>query len=375
MAPTIAAEYSSRNIYYKVEPGTSPLNNAERLWRDQQSWLKERGYLFRPRYQSDWIPSWTTDISREEKRKAEDRLHGIFGPVMDVTRMSDGSFVLLKHTYMGEHRDEVEITKFFSSEPIKTDPRNHCVPLLDVFPFPHHPDDFILVLPLLKEFDGPRFETFGEAMSAFTQLFEGLQFMHEHNVAHRDWTAQNIMMDATALYRHPYHPAKPSRRRDWKGKAKAYTRTQRPVKYYLIDFGFSIKFDPEEPRLAYPSLGGDKTVPEHVPELHGTPCNPFQTDVYYIGNLIRLSFLQRYWGFGFMKPLIADMVQVDMAKRPTMDEVVTRFHKIRDGLSWWKLRSRLVERKEFFVYPWRTARHWYLTATYVATGKAAIPAP
>ena len=44
-----------------------------------------------------------------------------------------------------------------------------------------------------------------------------------------------------------------------------------------------------------------------------------------------------------MKPLVADMIQPDPAKRPEMDEVITRFDAIRRGLSFRKLRSRVVD--------------------------------
>lgn len=51
-------------------------------------------------------------------------------------------------------------------------------------------------------------------------------------------------------------------------------------------------------------------------------------------------------GVEFMAPLIADMVQDDPSKRPTIDEVVARFEKLRKALPWWKLRSRLVRKDE-----------------------------
>ena len=77
-----------------------------------------------------------------------------------------------------------------------------------------------------------------------------------------------------------------------------------------------------------------------------------------------------------MKVLIADMVQEDPTKRPTMDEVVARFSEIRNKLRTWKLRSRLVRKKEILpVKVWRTVGHWYRTAGYVLSRKAAIPDP
>jgi hypothetical protein len=98
----------------------------------------------------------------------------------------------------------------------------------------------------------------------------------------------NIMMDATPLYPIPYHPCVTTMRRDYKGKAKYKTRTQRPVKYYFIDFGLSRRYEPDVVPLEDPIRGGDKTVPEF--QNSDEPRNPFPTDVYYLGNLIREDF-------------------------------------------------------------------------------------
>ena len=37
-----------------------------------------------------------------------------------------------------------------------------------------------------------------------------------------------------------------------------------------------------------PLRGGDRSAPEH---MRGRQCNPFLTDVYYLGNLVREQFL------------------------------------------------------------------------------------
>jgi hypothetical protein len=77
-----------------------------------------------------------------------------------------------------------------------------------------------------------------------------------------------------------------------------------------------------------------------------------------------------------MNVLIADMVQEDPMKRPTMDEVVTRFSGIKNKLRTRKLRSRLARKKEMWlVKVWRTVGHWYRTVGYVLSRKAAIPDP
>jgi hypothetical protein len=77
-----------------------------------------------------------------------------------------------------------------------------------------------------------------------------------------------------------------------------------------------------------------------------------------------------------MEPLVSDMVQNDPTKRPTMDEVVTRFAEIKGKLSTWKLRSRIARKNELWpVAAWRSVGHWYRAVGYVLGRKAAIPEP
>ena len=114
--------------------------------------------------------------------------------------------------------------------------------------------------------------------------------MHANHVAHRDATHFNILMDARHLYSERYHPFQPSRKLDMSGPSKATARTSRPVRYYLADFGLSRKYRPEErPPLEDIIIGGDKTVPEFETR---DECDPFPTDVYTVGNLIRERFTE-----------------------------------------------------------------------------------
>ena len=96
------------------------------------------------------------------------------------------------------------------------------------------------------------------------------------------------MFDPSKMYPQGYHPTQMNRSRDFKGRAKRYTRTQRPPRYYLIDFGLSRQYMTRK-ALDVPLRGGDKTAPEHQ---NATRCNPFYTDIYYLGNLVRQEFIQ-----------------------------------------------------------------------------------
>lgn len=68
--------------------------------------------------------------------------------------------------------EELEIGRFFSSSPLREDPRNHCVPILEVLEVSDMEDCWIIVMPLLREFGNPRFDTLGEAVDFFDQAFE-----------------------------------------------------------------------------------------------------------------------------------------------------------------------------------------------------------
>lgn len=95
------------------------------------------------------------------------------------------------------------------------------------------------------------------------------------------------MMDALPLYPVPYHPDRIDSTRDLRRRAKHLTRTQQPVNYFITDFGMSKRYDPAEgPPLEMPLWGGDRTVPEFLKSMD-TPCDPFPTDVYCLGNFLR----------------------------------------------------------------------------------------
>ncbi|EGO19176.1 hypothetical protein SERLADRAFT_411715 [Serpula lacrymans var. lacrymans S7.9] len=213
----------------------------------------------------------------------------------------------------------------------------------------------------------PPFDTFGEVIDFLRQISVGLRFMHKHHVAHRDCLNLNIMMDATPLFVDPYHPQDLEMKRDYTGR--------RPPKYLFVDFGISRRYGPNDiAPLEDPIWGGDKTVPEF--QQSNEPRNPFPTDVYYLGNMIRNSFLVARTGFEFVEPLVKDMVQDDPEKRPNMDEVILRFEGIIKQLSSWKLRSRVInEHDDNILGFYRCVTHWARRFSLVIRRVSAIPTP
>ncbi|KAF8200021.1 hypothetical protein K438DRAFT_1583130 [Mycena galopus ATCC 62051] len=346
---------------------------GEAYWRDRHDWLKTCGYVLRPRFRPGWTPSWKGDSTKSEFL-SEDGAALPHHVLMDAVRVSDNATVVLKKIDEKLHPYEVEIGTFLTS--LGPSPANHCVPVLETL---HPPDDenvAIIVMPLLRKYDSPQFDTIGEAVEFFRQIFEGLQFLHHQHVAHRDCNSNNVMMDGACLFPQGFHPQEQDRLPDFKPDAPYHTRTRLPVKYYFIDYGISRRYDPANgPPLEGIILGGDKSPPEHA---QNHECDPFPTDIYFIGNLIRREFLDVMHflrGFEFMRPLVDDMVQDDPTKRPTIDQVVTRFAEIQQGLWSWKLRSRVIGKREFRFQPDRIISHWYRKMRSIMMRVPAVPVP
>ncbi|KAF9244433.1 hypothetical protein BU15DRAFT_85845 [Melanogaster broomeanus] len=317
----------------RVRTQPDELGEGEKWWRDRYQWLHEAGYTLRSRYHPEWVPSWKTRNVRWidcEDGMVQPQL----ATLMDATRRSDGRFVAIKRLETSVHPFEVPISQYLWSEEFRADPENHTVPLYDILYPPTTPIAFSF-----------------------------------------DCMGLNIMMDGETLYDEPFHPVRPHRKRDFSGLARHRTRTERPPKYFFIDFGISRRYDASsrEPQED-PIWGGDQTVPEF--QHSNRPRNPFPTDVYYIGNMVREDFMQEKIGFEFMAPLINDMVQDDPNKRPTMDEVVARFEDIRKGLSRSKLRSRVISRDEKgFDGVFRDVAHWTRRIGFVIRRIPPAPVP
>ncbi|KAJ3480769.1 hypothetical protein NLI96_g8114 [Meripilus lineatus] len=351
------------------------LDRIESFWLDHSEWLEEKGYMLRPRYRHGWVPSWVAE-NKPKPFMAEDQRYFGHPDTMDATRISDNALVMMK---LMNDSLENEIALYFSTEPLASHPRNHCVPIYEVLHVPDptgDDDEIIIVMPLLRPFYDPRFKSVGEAVEFFRQIFEGLQFMHEHNVAHRDVSSLNIMMDPCPTFPEMFHPAAISRSRDFKSSAKFHTRTSRPTKYLFIDFGLSEKFEPGQDRKVIPICGGDRSPPEFQHDGAEEEIDPFPTDVYCIGNLIRRKFLRPLKGVDFIQPLVEDMIQEDPTKRPTMDEVVLRYDEMVKSLSYWRLRSMLVERDEpMLIVIFLAVAHIYRTTIHIFTFRSPIPRP
>ncbi|KAG6871490.1 hypothetical protein C0995_004116 [Termitomyces sp. Mi166 len=367
---------------FRLQEGFKPgdLSLREIFWRDHYKFLKKHGYTLRDRYNPDRVPSWKKQKNASKSfGDFEDGQYSQYGQILDATR-TDGTLVVLKDVSIDASEHEIQIGKYFSSGAFATHPKNHCVPFLEVIDPPEGSQIAFIVMPYLLETNYPSFQTIGEVVDYFRQIFQGLQFMHENNIIHGDCKSDNIMAGTVSLFNVPPHPAQRFMRLDYRGRVSvSSSRTKKPVKYYLIDFGLSKVYRPEDaPYLRQPPWGGDKTVPEFF-FPNAPPCDPFAVDVYCIGNSIREDYLDGQEilekpkkGFEFMRELVNDMTNSDPKKRPSMTDVVSRFEDVIKRLDDKQLRSPVLNIDEDLPI-FRRIKHWTTQWTYRIRGIPAIP--
>ncbi|KII93063.1 hypothetical protein PLICRDRAFT_170855 [Plicaturopsis crispa FD-325 SS-3] len=312
-----------------TENGDFDLKDVELKWRDLHPTLRQRGYRLRPRYNTDWKPSWVgTNI---DPYWCEDSIAPEEYNVMDATR-NDGLVVAIKRIDLRPNNDELGIACLLSSPALRSNSLNHCVPILDVFRDPIIQSRTYLVMPILRPFNEPAFQLHGEIVDFVSQTLQGLLFMHEQHVAHLDCGALNIMMDATALYPQGWHPWRLNYAPNAITKVSPVaSRIDHPVRYYFIDYGLSIRFFEGESSIIR-TRGGipqEKTVPELLVDA---PYDAYKVDIYILGCVYRKELYEKFTGLDFLSPLIADMTHPDPSRRPTSAEALAQFRRIQAQL-------------------------------------------
>ncbi|KIP07944.1 hypothetical protein PHLGIDRAFT_127367 [Phlebiopsis gigantea 11061_1 CR5-6] len=343
ISPSVREQLRANNA--KIGARGATLLPDEELWRDKFHFLAAQGYTLRPRYHPDWKPSWEADPDIYPVRR-EDYFASSRGGLIDATRKVDGRLVCIKKVKNGS--EELKIATLFSQSPLRDDPRNHCVPILETFPDPHLNDDAYIVMPFLRLMDDPPFQTVGEVVDFADQMIEGLAFMHENYVAHRDCAPSNLFFDAEPMYPQGFHPVINNKTPDLASPAPFYSRSEvsKPIKYYIADFDLSSYLPPGKPRRTLGRDGADQEVPELSDEI---PYDPFQVDVFILGNALRRKLYDKYYRLDFFRPLILSMTKKDPEDRPSAEGALKQWQSIRKHITAFQRVCRLRGRDEGIV--------------------------
>jgi len=321
------------------------LNPAERKWSRIQQSLERLGYMLRPRYHPGWVGAWVG--TRKSPDACEDSIEiGDPGVVIDAVRVEDGRQVLLKlwsrDTVDGP---ELDVLEYFS-DPVRADhSSNHVVPLIDTLVIEGWERFFdkILVEPLLRDWKEPPFVMVAEALLFVLQVMEGLDYMHENNVAHGDIHSGNILMTPAPLFPKGFHGAfnLNTERRVSEKHLNRRSRLQAPVKYYYIDFGSSVIFPSTEERKLVELRPAVWRPPEYsANKMERKPVDPFKADIYALAVTLSQEMKHRP-GLHFILPLFELMLADNPDIRPTAAEVKADFVRLLSTLKPSAMRRRI----------------------------------
>ncbi|KAG8744548.1 hypothetical protein FRC11_013417, partial [Ceratobasidium sp. 423] len=311
------------------------LATNEMHWVQHQPYLLSKGYQLRPRYRPGWVRSW--EGTNRNPLVCEDGLTLSSFKIMDAIRTSDGKRVIIKVFDTRVVPEELPILKHLAADHLRSDPRNHCAYALDSFPAPGRESWVFVVMDTYHLLNIVPFETIGEVVELVHQLLEGLAFMHDINIAHRDCASANIVMKADSLFRsapHP-HPRYMYLTEDGKDRVKLRTRAGRDIKYYFIDFGLSVRFPSyAERRFVTGIEGREREVPEF--SAPNVPYDPFKLDMCILGRSLWRDFYEKSsQSLYFLKPLLERMVATEPSDRLTAAEALEHFEFTRGQLSSW----------------------------------------
>ncbi|KAJ7589483.1 kinase-like domain-containing protein [Mycena floridula] len=328
---------------------------ADFIWVELQSFLQEQGYQLRPRFRPVWQPSWLPGGSLAGKQwmDCEDHLAlGLYWAALDAIRLKDGQKVVLKIVL--DNTDELKFLDLFSKAPFRDDPQNHCVPVLNVIPVPDRRFK-IMVLPFLMRCGSSPFHCMPEVIDCIRQMLEGLEFLHDQNIAHRDISMGNVMMDGTQVVPSSCHFSDPYSYALKSGLLVLTKRKPRchvaPVRCFLIDLGLSRHYPEGKDRAQTKDRVGQVRV---TPEMSqkGVPYNPFKTDVFQLGLVFKELFsveypdlddfnglfdkmaaIKEYPGLDDFNGLFDKMAAIKPEDRPTVTEALLLFEEIVSAMS------------------------------------------
>ncbi|CUA70524.1 hypothetical protein RSOLAG22IIIB_08940 [Rhizoctonia solani] len=335
----------------KIHSKPDQRSEAEERWATFQPYLFSKGYRLRPRYQPHWVPSWKNTNAKASD--CEDSVDRMPLRVMDAIRIGDGESVIIKLVVPSEDEEGLEecaILQHFSSPPLRDHPSNHVVRCLDSFPIPDTDSGYFIVMPLLSNYGDIPFYNIAEVHEMLEQLFEGLLYIHENHIAHRDIASANIMMDSRPLYTESFHPFLQTHSPDTKRLVyPRYRRAEKKIRYYYIDLGYAKWFrDPNVVQLVV-GVNAREPAPE---QADGDPYDPFIADIYQLGAVLRRDLIPKFDFLAALLPLAQEMTRDNPAERPTLLAAQAHMNTVFLGIPGWRYRWPIVPKYADFWERW-----------------------
>lgn len=188
------------------------------------------------------------------------------------SRVSDGMKIVVKAVHLRSR--EYDIVHFLSTFPQRSDPMNHCIPVLDMIPISEDDVGLIVMAEWQLMTDPPC--CLRLFLGALQQCVDHTVFMHRYHIAHLDISVRNILTDNQGHY--------------------AY-----------IDYEMSRRFNCPAPRIQ------NKRATEITPESErGESSDPYKADVWALAILM----LRACQSMGFHIPELLQLTRPMLHDNP-----------------------------------------------------------
>ncbi|CAA7266295.1 unnamed protein product [Cyclocybe aegerita] len=258
--------------------------------------------------------------------------HGIAVAARDGSNRDVVIKLLGKRSDSPDISDEYQLLCLLNTELARADQCNATVPVLK---FIDYEDWKFAVMPMCCGSAAYPLLTSEECLNLASQLLHALAYLHEKNIAHRDISPDNLVMN--------YHGHLPDlffwgQGDDGFGvpipiEPVPGFRSTFPVKYSLIDFGYSVYFPPDAPRSER-LISERRGRPTRAPEVDSDQLyDPFAADVYQAAQMIFSWFGWRILDeVPKLLDLMHDMTSANPADRISMDSAASRMKTLYDEL-------------------------------------------
>jgi len=210
------------------------------------------------------------------------------------TRTCDETKVVIKAVHLRSR--EFAVIRFLSTPPLRDDPMNHCIPVLDLIEV----EDDDLAFIVMEQWSSQLIDDEVPCclrlfLAALRQCVEHGVFMHKHRVAHLDISLRNLLTDYNGHY--------------------AY-----------IDYELSRRFDGVG-CIRVPAFRTTEVPPE-CEASDGECPDPFKADVWALAVLILRACKLAGYCVPQLVQLTRPMLSENPDDRPSMQEVLCAFDKM-----------------------------------------------
>ncbi|CAL1711537.1 unnamed protein product [Somion occarium] len=240
-------------------------------------------------------------------------------PVLRMARTKDGHDVAIRVIIVNnDGHEQLKILKKVAAGPSSLLSNNHTLPMLRVFEY----ED--ITFGIFPRTAGCMYEAYGywpknsvgDVLDMILQALEGLAFLHDVGIAHRDADKSNFLVQ--------WHPE----------SLRTMSVTISRPRVYLIDFEVAVEFPSELPMEARVSVGPPsggsiniadgwgRPVPPEVDS--GMPYSPFKLDVWQLG----YSFITFRSTVPAIDEVLAELVLGDPVARPGASEALCKLSKV-----------------------------------------------